>query len=216
MLVKDIVNHINKLLSNNTSFKLSYDRLKFYLDSAVDDINREMLTDYPTIQELYDSARGYYYMLSLGNTVVVLDDNKDYYYDDKTMLLYYKDNKVVIPDIENLYSTSTGETFYIDTNTELYTSDEDVLYFDEQHTLNDNYLYRLYPAQDIPAEVNINVDYVAIPDRYIRSCVVYGAVCNYLEEEDELEGQYKIYKSRVDREFDSWKKQYYSMYECRW
>ena len=217
MLVKDIINNINKLLSNNTSFRLSYERLKFHLDSAIDNINRELLTNYPTIQEMYDSARGYYYMISLGYNVLLLHEN-NYYLDESTGKLYYRDtNKTVDTDIiYGLYNEDNCSSYIIDTNNELYLSDGSELYTEDNHRLSIAYTYTELQESDIPEVVNMDVNYVAIPDRYIRSCVVYGAVCNYLEEEDELENQYRIYKNKVEQEIDNWKKQYYSMYECRW
>ena len=217
MLVKDIINNINKLLSNNTSFRLSYERLKFHLDSAIDNINRELLTNYPTIQEMYDSARGYYYMISLGYNVLLLHEN-NYYLDENTGKLYYRDNnKTVDTDIiYGLYNEDNCSSYIIDTNNELYLSDGSELYTEDNYRLSIAYTYTELQESDIPEVVNMDVNYVAIPDRYIRSCVVYGAVCNYLEEEDELENQYRIYKNKVEQEIDNWKKQYYSMYECRW
>ena len=217
MLVKDIINNINKLLSNNTSFRLSYERLKFHLDSAIDNINRELLTNYPTIQEMYDSARGYYYMVSLGYNVLLLHEN-NYYLDESTGKLYYRDNnKTVDTDIiYGLYNEDNCSSYIIDTNNELYLSDGSELYTEDNYRLSIAYTYTELQESDIPEVVNMDVNYVAIPDRYIRSCVVYGAVCNYLEEEDELENQYRIYKNKVEQEINNWKKQYYSMYECRW
>lgn len=223
MLVKDIINNINKLLSNNTSFRLSYERLKFHLDSAIDNINRELLTNYPTIQEMYDSARGYYYMISLGYNVLLLHENNNYYLDESTGKLYYRDNTkdefiytVNTNTIDGLYNENNCSSYIIDNNNELYLSDGSELYTEDNHRLSVDYIYTELPKSDIPEVVNMDVNYIAIPDRYIRSCVVYGAVCNYLEEEDELENQYRIYKNKVEQEIDNWKKQYYSMYECRW
>ena len=125
MLVKDIINNINKLLSNNTSFRLSYERLKFHLDSAIDNINRELLTNYPTIQEMYDSARGYYYMVSLGYNVLLLYENNNYYLDESTGKLYYRDNTknefiytVNTNAIDGLYNENNCSSYIIDNNNE--------------------------------------------------------------------------------------------------
>ena len=59
-------------------------------------------------------------------------------------------------------------------------------------------------------------DYNELPDRYIRSCLAYYTAALYLEEEDELENQYRVYLSKADKELVNWKKQFYSMYDTEW
>ena len=60
------------------------------------------------------------------------------------------------------------------------------------------------------------MNYTEIPDRYIRSCMVYYTAALYLEEEDELEGQYQTYKNKADEELKEWRRQYYSCYDTKW
>lgn len=205
MLIKDIVKKINKLVSNNTSFKLDYERLRLYIDGAVDHINTELLTEYKTPEELFQAYKGYYSVLypqdnSSPISSVILsktspNENGYWFNSNLQRLIFY--------DLVVNTSTSSFSYVYIKEDMSLYEQLSDGSF----RQLSYNMLNKL-PENEF--------NYTEIPDRYIRSCIAYYAAALYLEEEDELESQYYSYKSKADAELKNWKKQYYSMYECRW
>lgn len=200
MLIKDIVKKINKLVSNNTSFKLDYERLRLYIDGAVDHINTELLTEYKTPQEVFEELIGYYsalYNLEISSVILsnTTPDADGYMFNTERNMLVYNGQLVDAP-------TQLFPYIYVIENMGLYAQLEDGSFEQIEYSLLDK----------MPEDIN----YTEIPDRYIRSCVAYYAAALYLEEEDELESQYYAYKSKADAELKNWKKQYYSMYECRW
>ena len=68
MYVKDILTRINGLLSNASSFKLSYSKLKFYLDGAIDHVNESLKTEYTSIDDAYRSDLKYNYFVYFHHT----------------------------------------------------------------------------------------------------------------------------------------------------
>lgn len=202
MYVKDILTRINGLLSNASSFKLSYSKLKFYLDGAIDHVNESLKTEYPSIDDAYRSDLKYNYAICKGYvTLYIHKKDIKYAFDLSTRTLY---------DIENKQKyTGFADAVYIES--------EDKLFIKEYS----KYTYHfdsMVPDSVINGDINNieNFDYNVLPDRYIRSCVVYYASALYLEEEDELEGQYQEYKSKAKEELQEWKHQYYSCYDTEW
>ena len=200
MLIKDIVQKINKLVSNNTSFKLDYERLRLYIDGAVDHINTELMTEYMTPQERFEELQGYYSALFNSNiSAEVLSwsvpNERGYMFDPNKFMLIYKGQLVDAP-------TQMFPYIYIIENMGLYRQLIDGSFEQISYTMLDK----------MPNDFN----YDEFPDRYIRSCLIYYAAALYLEEEDELESQYAAYKSKAAAEIAKWKQQYYSMYECGW
>lgn len=202
MYVKDILTRINGLLSNASSFKLSYSKLKFYLDGAIDHVNESLKTEYPSIDDAYRSDLKYNYAVCKGYvTLYIHKKDIKYAFDLSTRTLY---------DIENKQKyTGFADAVYIES--------EDKLFIKEYS----KYTYHfdsMVPDSVINGDINNieNFDYNVLPDRYIRSCVVYYASALYLEEEDELEGQYQEYKSKAKEELQEWKHQYYSCYDTEW
>ena len=202
MYVKDILTRINGLLSNASSFKLSYSKLKFYLDGAIDHVNESLKTEYPSIDDAYRSDLKYNYAVCKGYvTLYIHKKDIKYAFDLSTRTLY---------DIENKQKyTGFADAVYIES--------EDKLFIKEYS----KYTYHfdsMVPDSVIKGDINNieNFDYNVLPDRYIRSCVVYYAAALYLEEEDELEGQYQEYKSKAKEELQEWKHQSYSCYDTEW
>ena len=202
MYVKDILTRINGLLSNASSFKLSYSKLKFYLDGAIDHVNESLKTEYPSIDDAYRSDLKYNYAVYKGYvTLYIHKKDIKYAFDLSTRTLY---------DIENKQKyTGFADAVYIES--------EDKLFIKEYS----KYTYHfdsMVPDSVIKEDINNieNFDYNVLPDRYIRSCIVYYASALYLEEEDELEGQYQEYKSKAKEELQEWKHQYYSCYDTEW
>lgn len=201
MLLKDIVSQVNKLLSNNSSFKLSYDRLKFYINTSIDYINSNLFTDYPTPDELYNNNKSYYSAVDKANEynyipvkITNVPNKNDYYFDEDTVCLYYNNKIVANYEIfPMIYIIENGNLYYSE-------SKENENYIKLDYTINPN----------IPIDT---FNYDVLPDRYIRSCIVYYTASAYLEEEDELESQYHIYKNNAESELSKLKQQYYSMYD---
>lgn len=203
MKVNEIVRRINELVSNSSSFKLNYNRLKFFIDSAVDTINIELLTEYPTIDEYWSNNNNYWSILiGLGIAPEIMSNvetTDDVWFNTKYNKIYYGskpvEQVVLSPEFkfpQYLYVQETYK-FY-----ELI----DGVYVEKEYTAI--------------TEMPYDFDYNVFPDKYIRSCVIYHATALYLEEEDELESQYQTYKAKAMKELANWKKQYYSMYECEW
>lgn len=197
MLLKDIISSINKLVSNNSSFKLDYDRLKLYLDGAIDYVNTELLTEYPTIEEYFYNNIGYYSVILNEGITPVLVSNKpmcnNYVFDEYQSMLLYNNLPV---------GANSPEYIFVKESSKFYKLLPDYSYYEQSYDM----------LEFMPLEY----DYNDIPDRYIRSCVIYKAASLYLEEEDELESQYQTYRSKADKELAKWKQQYYSMYKCAW
>lgn len=203
MKVNEIVRRINELVSNSSSFKLNYNRLKFFIDSAVDTINIELLTEYPTIDEYWSNNINYWSILiGLGIVPEIISNvetTDDVWFNTKYNKIYYGsepvEQVVLSPEFkfpQYLYVQETYK-FY-----ELI----DGVYVEKEY--------------NVITEMPNDFDYNVFPDRYIRSCVIYHATALYLEEEDELESQYQTYKAKAMKEIANWKKQHYSMYECDW
>lgn len=205
MHVSIIIDRINEILSNNSSFKLSYDKLKFFLDNAVDNINRELRTSYLTIDEVYYKDFKYNYALCSGYTPLYIRANDEKYsvilgngyiaLKDSATDEYYDGiaDAVYLEEYDTLYVKSSGSE---------YTHIFDVI-MDESEMVNTKYIIG-------------KLNYTEIPDRYIRSCLIYYTAALYLEEEDELESQYQIYKNKAQEELIEWKHEYYSCYDTRW
>lgn len=224
MYLDKIINIVNKLLSNSSSFKLDYDRLSLYLDSAVDNINRNLLTSFRTVSEYFEDSNFYYSVLKyirnasdLVKFYGTIDDHS------KENALYYnkKDGTVCVVKTETPYidpSVEEGyEVFY-------YIQEYDI-FVSSRLDIDDTLLWTTY-SSDKPNGITVYdsveslglgyFNYNVLPDRYIRSCLVYYTAALYLEEEDELESQYKVYLLKAEEELVSWKKQFYSVYDTTW
>lgn len=60
MLVSEIIKNVNTLVGNNTSTKLNYKRLEFYIDAAVDYINNELGTSFRGPHKVYKDDEALY------------------------------------------------------------------------------------------------------------------------------------------------------------
>lgn len=98
MYIVDIVTRVNKLLANNSSYRVKYfDSLDFYIELAVDKINDELKTTFQTPAELYESYRLIYDAIAAGmflgvfNTAPISIANGQVYYNALTDLAYKYD-----------------------------------------------------------------------------------------------------------------------------
>lgn len=237
MYLNKIINIINKLLSNSSSFKLNYERLGFYLDSAVDNINQELLTNFRTVSEYFEDSKFFF------STLKIIKQNGsrmkyygviDQIYDSKqysTIKDQFSVGLVYNPYDGKIYQAETGleyiDSFVLEgrsdtiTTVSYYIKDLNI-FVDTSNSYNIEIGWDKYTENNTPTANTIEelgpeyFDYNELPDRYIRSCLVYYTAALYLEEEDELENQYRVYLSKADKELVNWKKQFYSMYDTEW
>lgn len=183
MFVSEIIKNVNTLVGNNTSTKLNYKRLEFYIDAAVDYINNELGTSFRGPSKLYEDNKYLYNTLWSDEFIgayaealpspsefpvdsIILESNLGVFLKtDGAAWLEYDITESTLPD---------GKTFI-------------------------NYLDKF--------------DYREIPNYYIRYCLVYSIAVLFLEEEDELERQHSTYQSRVDSTILRWKQLEYSMFD---
>lgn len=196
MKVGDIINRINQLLSNSTSYKLRYKDLRPYIDGAIDYINDTLRTEYATPQEAYDKEKLYYYLVSIGKFIAVPNKCNDIEFDEINRIL--KVNGVVQTVFNSVY-----DAVYIDKTNDAY-------------ILDNSGDWLQLKLSDVPENNILEYNYEPFPERYIRQCVVYKATALRLEEEDETEAQYSIYTNKAESTLVAWRKEHYSMYDCRW
>lgn len=246
MKLSDILKHINMLVSNNSSYRLPFSKLEFYLDRAVDYINTQLNTTFKTIREFYEVSKinfsvetGNYY---LGRFMA-----------HPTFSNYRISDNLVYP-LAITHDTDTGKYYALNSlyNWDVIT-EEMSLEYDEAssnlptytygNTVDEKY-YKCTPTIHLseqaglpslssiptPEWVDLNIEeypiaslddttlqglfeYTELPDRYIRSVLVYYAAASYLEEEDETEDQYRLYMNRVDQFIIKWKGESYSCYD---
>lgn len=65
------------------------------------------------------------------------------------------------------------------------------------------------PDEDYDGEF----EYKEFSDKYIRLVLIYLTAALYLEEEDETEDQYQIYRARANTALEQWKQDEYSDYD---
>lgn len=110
MKLNKIIDQVNKLVSNSSSFKLSYNKLEFYLNKSIDRINQFLGTHFRTPEEYYEDSKLY--------TSLKKDANPDYIInvDSKCNCnkYYYKDNIIYEPDGKAHTNDSNAvEYFYV-------------------------------------------------------------------------------------------------------
>lgn len=241
MILNKIINQVNKLVSNNSSFKLSYDKLEFYLNKSVDNINRFLQTRFRTPEEYFEDSKFYYSVLkhvNNQNSIIYISeafsiDKKElvdmdplksvhlykkfpYFYDPKEKKIYnfngnYSNNPIV--DYESPIEENVSYLFYI-INLDIF-----VLYdgtsFSEITSSNAYSEYNITLYNNVNDLIDI-YDYNEFPDAYIRSCLIYYTAALYLEEEDEVESQYSMYLKKAEDELVSWRKKDFSCYNTCW
>ena len=186
MLLENIIKHVNKIIANNSSFKLNYDQLEFYINTAVDYINTVLKTQMLNPQEQWENnllLNNILYNESIKSTHMYLgeydkhpiDANGAIYYNTTDNLLYYCNE-----DTWELLDIDNGKPDIKDL---------------------------------IIKKVPLYFDYNALPDNIIRMVLIYYVAASYLEEEDEFESQYKTYLNKAEDNLLSIRSIYYSMYD---
>ena len=192
MLLKDIIKQINRLISNNSSYNLNFEKLEFYIDGAVDHINNILKTNFQTPREYFES-----------NAINEIISYYDAYLGIVSTPLTFTD---VYPD---------GSLYYLMSENPDITSGYYMKLDGEFKLITDIYqMVRYMQFQDLNINSYINeYNYTVIPDKYIRNIIVYYAAALYLEEEDELENQYAIYKDKAERSLEQWQQLDFSVYD---
>lgn len=193
MLLNDIVKRVNKLISNNSSYNLNFSKLEFYINSAVDYINESLQTDFQTPREYFDN-----------NFVDELISYYKYYYgvvsEHPNLIEAFPDNAIYFllsknPNSKNGYYIKKNNMFELVES--LAQIPVECISFSNKDI--NNYLDKY--------------NYTLIPDKYIRQILVYYTAALYLEEEDELENQYAIYKSRAEQSLLEWQVLDFSVFD---
>lgn len=193
MLLNDIVKRVNQLISNNSSYNLNFNKLEFYIDSAVDRINEVLKETFKTPREYFESNfvdeiisySEYYLGVFNSEEDIPIDDIGDGY-------IYYKLGPC-FDKTAGYYLRQDGKWILVDELSDL----SGIVSF--ENTEVSSYLDKY--------------NYKVIADRYIRRCLIYFAAAYFLEEEDELENQYAIYKDKAEQSLAEWQQLDYSVYD---
>jgi hypothetical protein len=183
MLLSQIIKRVNRLVGNSSSFALTYNQLEQYIDSAVDHINFELKT----------------------NMLTPSDDW--FYHEDIYKIIYSKKFLGTYNQLESSFQPKEGDMYYNSYSEQylIYTSGNW-----EEIFVNEDDTGALVPSLTIE---QANYNYKCMPDDIIRSILVYAIAAFYLEEEDELESQYRTYMSKVEEGLADVKRIYYSCYD---
>lgn len=193
MLINDIIKQINKLLSNSSSFLLTYERLRQYIDVAVDHINFELKTNMKTPHEEWEEKEWIYTI--------------SHY--DKYLGSFYTPPKVTADQVGKIYYDLSYRTYYYFNSTQWCPINlENGTYISDGNEINLN-------IEQIAIDV-ADMAYMSMPDNVIRSVLIYYAAASYLEEEDEFEAQHSAYKQKAEENLQKIKQTNYSMYTCNW
>lgn len=195
MLLKDIIKQVNKLVGNGSSFRLNYAQLRPYIDSSIYYIGNYLRTPVVTPDEDWDNNIVLYsivysdkYKGLVGETTPT---SGNYYFNEGIGQYTYYYN---------------GVHYTINLETGAYT------YMSSGGTSVTNYVTII----DSVDSVIDKYDYNLFPDQLIKSALIYLVTSSYLEEEDELESQYRAYQNRADLFLKEYRITYYSCIDCRW
>lgn len=185
MLLNDIVKRVNKLISNNSSYNLNFAKLEFYIDSAVDRINEILKESFQTPREYFES--------NFVDEIISYSDNYLGIFEDDSLLISANDGDIY-------YKLDVG--YFLRQNNSWVLVDE----------ISD--LAGIISFTDMEVSNYTNkFNYKVMPERYIRKCLIYFVAAYYLEEEDELESQYAVYKDTAEQSLLEWQQLDYSVYD---
>ena len=200
MLLTKIVSAVNKLVGNNSSIPLTYNKLEFYINSAVDYINLFLNTEMHTPSEDWQVNQITYNII----------------YSDKYLGEYAFTEEDMINGVWQTYpelrDAESGKIFY-NTSLDLYyksfLQDENTIWL--KQNVSD-----FYNLENLRLETTLKYNYTCLPEKVIRQVLVYYIAALYLEEEDEFETQYKTYKTRAEDALEKIRKIHYSVYDVEW
>lgn len=187
MLLNDIIKQVNKLAGNGSSFRLNYAQLKPYIESSIDYIGNYLRIPLNTPEEDWE------------NNLILYS------------IVYSNEYNGVF----NSTSTKSGYYYYKELSSYTY-------YYNGTHYIinltNGSYEYDSQ-IRHIPIIEDIVIqeyNYNLLPDSVIRSALIYLVTSSYLEEEDELEGQYRTYVSKAENFLKEYRTTHYSCVNCCW
>ena len=189
MLLNDIVKRVNKLISNNSSYNLNFNKLEFYIDSAIDRINQVLKENFKTPREYFED--------NFVDEVIS--------YSDKYLGVFNKPEDIPVDSISDgyIYYQTKGVAGY-------YLRQNDVwVLVDDLSDLSGIVSFADVELNNYVSKFNYRV----IPERYVRGCIIYFTAAYYLEEEDELENQYAVYKDKAEQSLLEWQQLDYSVYD---
>ena len=183
MLLSKVIKRINKLVGNSSSYALTYDQLEQYFSAAVHTINLKLKTNMPTPEKDWALHRTYYSIIYSKQFL------GSFNYIDTTINLKLGD----------MYYNLLDEDYYIYTQSgwsKIFANESDTGAIVKQITIGTS-----------------TYDYQCMPDEIIESVLIYLVAAFYLEEEDELESQYRQYISRAEENLTNIQHIYYSSYD---
>lgn len=185
MLLNDIVKRVNKLISNNSSYNLNFNKLEFYIDSAVDRINEVLKESFQTPREYFEA--------NFVDEIISYSDKYLGIFKDDSLLTSANDGDIYYKLDVGYYIKSNGVWVLVDEISDL----ADVISFSDTEVSN----------------YTDKFNYKVISERYIRKCLIYFVAAYYLEEEDELESQYAVYKDKAEQSLLEWQQLDYSVFD---
>lgn len=198
MLLKDVIKRVNKLVGNGSSFRLHYKQLEPYIDSSIDYVCNFLRIHVPTPSEDWEDNIILYSIIYSDNYKGIFDPNTN---NEMGCFYYNKEfNKYT-------YYASNGLHYDIDLTTGEY-----IVYDIELDEEEDK---QVPIIEDILSVID-KYDYNLLADDLIRSSLTYLIASSYLEEEDELEAQYRVYKERADSFLKDYRAMHYSCLDCYW
>lgn len=245
MLINDIVKQINTLVSNSSSFQLTYEKLKYYINMSVDFINFELKTNMLNPEEEWESKEWLYtighdpgFLGSFyGKPKVDLNTKGKLCYDLTDQHYHYFNGLFWCPvDIVNgTYFTNdiVEHSNYLgafnaepeitdDVFPKYYYNTETNCYYTIASSTESWELVKYVSQKEFPLNITqisieyANMNYSAMPDNVIRSVLIYHTAASYLEEEDEFEYQHSTYKQKAIDSLEKIKQIHYSVYTCTW
>lgn len=187
MLLNDIIKQVNKLAGNGSSFRLNYAQLKPYIESSIDYIGNYLRIPLNTPEEDWENNIILY-------SIVYSDEYNGVFDPSSSKSGYY------------YYQELASYTYYY--NGVHYAINLD----DGSYEYNSQTRYIPIIEDIVIQKYNYNL----LPDSVIRSALIYLVTSSYLEEEDELEGQYRTYFSKAENFLKEYRITNYSCINCCW
>lgn len=202
MLLTEIVSAINKLIANNSSMPLTYKKLEFYIESAVDNINLFLNTEMLNPKEDWEVNQITYNIIYSDKYLGEFNFSKED---------FEKDDWFTKNDI--LKSAKRTDLFYNASDNKYYMNALEPS-TPESWVAIENDVILSFPKLNLQNAKNY--DYTCLPENVIRQVLIYYVAALYLEEEDEFEAQYKTFINRAESSLEKIRKIHYSSYDVNW
>lgn len=188
MLLNDIIKQVNKLAGNGSSFRLNYNQLKPYIESSIDYISSYLRTPTHSPKEDWENNLILY-------SIVYSDEYRGVF--------------------DSLVSTQPGFYYYEELSSYTYYNNGThyIINLKDGSYEYDSQIRYIPIIEDI---VVSKYNYNLLPDPLIRSALIYLVTSSYLEEEDELESQYRVYQTKAENFLKEYRTTHYSCIDCYW